>query len=156
MSTKATILDIADEIVADLNGLQSPTPPAVNPFLPFTFTAYRDYAPVFELKSMDSLIVVVCPRDKKMVIAGRPVVQQDDGIDIGIMMKPSNLVISSPASVLDPLMALVEQINDAIRFEAFGGSGWIESQNRPVYSAEHLRDLKQFTSVLQITLRRVR
>ena len=57
MSATASIIASCDALVAYLNSIQMPpvppitvppTPAAVNPFAPFTFTAYRDYAPVFE------------------------------------------------------------------------------------------------------------
>ena len=58
MSASASIIASCDALVTYLNAIQTPpappvtvppTPAAVNPFDPFTFTAYRDYAPYFQL-----------------------------------------------------------------------------------------------------------
>jgi len=165
MSASASTIAIADAIVTFLNSIQTPVAPATNPFAPFTFTAYRDYAPTFELTEMGTLHVVVCPRDKKQGVGGRSLGTrpQDDGIDIGILIKPANLdptaALSAQLAILDPLMLLVEQIADAVAFEDFAGSGWIATDNTPIYAADgpmSLRQCKQFTSVLKLTLRRLR
>lgn len=167
MSASASIIASCDALVTYLNAIQTPpappvtvppTPAAVNPFDPFTFTAYRDYAPYFQLTEMGTLHVVVCPRDKDTgKMEGRNSWLQDDGIDIGIMIKPANLDPTADRSaqlaIIDPLMLLVEQIHDLTTFQDFDGCGWIKTQNVPVYSAEHLRGWKQFTSVLRLTLR---
>lgn len=165
MSATATSIAIADAVVTYLNGLQ--TPPETNPFAPFTFTAYRDYAPSLQLTDPDigKLKVIVCPRDKKQGVGGRGLGTrpQDDGVDILILIKPSNYDPTADRSaqlaVLDPLMLLVEQITDAVAFEDFAGSGWVATENNPIYAADgpmSLRQCKQFTSVLHLTLRRLR
>ena len=151
MST-ASIIAIADAIVTKLNSVQVVVAPAVSPFSPFTFTAVREYAPTYRLEDMDTLHVVVCPRSKTTTMNGRANSLQDDVVDVGIMQRPSD----TSKTTLDALMLLVEQIADVLDFTEFGGSAWQASANEPVFAPEHLREWKQFSSVLSITVRRIR
>ncbi len=157
MSDQARIITVCDSLATYLNGkqaqAQTPPAPAINLFAPFTFVAYRDYAPIFQLEKMGPLTVVVCPRGKTTTMYTKSTAMQDDGVDIGILCKPANLDISSPKPILDPLMLLVQQIHDVVAFEDFSGASWIKTESAPLYSAEHLREWKQFTSVLRLTLK---
>jgi hypothetical protein len=152
----ASIITIADAIVTRLNAVQVVVSPAVSPFAPYTFTAKRDYAPVLELTELGTLRVLVCPMEQKSGVPSRKDVQQDDGIDIGILYKPSTYDQTSPSTTIDPLMLLVEQISDCLKFQTLGGSDWLAAVNSPIFDASDLREKKQFTSVLSITLRRRR
>lgn len=52
------------------------------------------------------------------------------------------------------LMGLVQEIAEFIRATGrFGDAAWIKTDNAPIYSQEHLGELRQFTSVLTLTLR---
>jgi hypothetical protein len=94
--------------------------------------------------------------EQKSGVPSRKDVQQDDGIDIGILYKPSTYDQTSPSTTIDPLMLLVEQISDCLKFQTLGGSDWLAAVNSPIFDASDLREKKQFTSVLSITLRRRR
>jgi hypothetical protein len=51
-------------------------------------------------------------------------------------------------------MALVQEIAEFIRSTGrFGDASWVRTENVPIYSQEHLAELRQFTSVLTLTLR---
>jgi len=136
----ALIADIADAVVTALNGHTFSQP----------FTAARAYRPVFDLKDMTDLHVTVMPKGVELTTAGRGLAQSDVQIDIGVQKK---LAVSDNAE-LDPLLGLVQEIAEFIRATGrFGGAAWVKTENTPIYSQEHLGELRQFTSVLTLTLR---
>ena len=136
----ARITDIADAVVAALNG--------------HTFsqvlTVARAYRPVFELQDMKDLRVTVVPKAVELTTAGRGLAQSDVQIDIGVQKK----LADTDDAEIDALMGLVQEIADFIRATGrFGDAAWIKTDNAPIYSQEHLGELRQFTSVLTLTLR---
>jgi len=136
----AMIADIAGAVVTALNGHSFSMP----------FTAARAYLPVFDLKDMKDLRVTVVPRGNEMSTAGRAIAQSDLQVDVAVQKKLS----TADAAEIDALMGLVQEIAEFIRSTGrFGESSWVRTQNVPIYSAEHLGELRQFTSVLTLTLR---
>ena len=139
----ARITDIADAVVAAMNGHTFSQ----------AFTAARAYRPVFELQDMKDLRVTVVPKAVELTTAGRGLAQSDVQIDIGVQKK-----LAAPGSTddaeIDALMGLVQEIAEFIRATGrFGDAAWIKTDNAPIYSQEHLGELRQFTSVLTLTLR---
>ena len=136
----AQITDIADTIVAALNGQMFSQP----------FTAARAYRAAFDLQEMKDLHVTVVPKGLEFVTAGRGVAQSDVQIDIGVQKK----LATGDDAEIDALMGLVQEIVEFIRAtRQFGDAVWVKSENTPIYSQEHLGELRQFTSVLTLTLR---
>ena len=136
----ARITDIADAVVAAMNGHTFSQ----------AFTAARAYRPVFELQDMKDLRVTVVPKAVELTTAGRGLAQSDVQIDIGVQKK----LADTDDAEIDALMGLVQEIADLIRATGrFGDAAWIKTDNAPIYSQEHLGDLRQFTSVLTLTLR---
>ena len=142
----ATVVDIADAIVAALNGHTFSQP----------FTAQRCYVPTFDLKEMKDLHVTVVPRGLEMSTASRSLLQDDVQIDVAVQKKlPADT--SGDNAAIDALMGLVQEIADFIRSTGrFGDAVWVKTENKPIYSPEHLEQLRQFTSVLTLTLRVMR
>ncbi len=144
----AVIVDIADAVVAELNGHTFSQ----------AFTAVRLYRPVFELADMKTLHVSVVLKGVEMQGASRSVVQHDYQIDVGVQKKlPTSP--SGDAAEIDALMALVEEIADFFRqrrLQEMPNVIWVRTENQPVYSLEHLEQLRQFTSVLTLTFRVLR
>jgi hypothetical protein len=141
----SVIVNIADAVVAELNA--SGLLPGV--------TAQRAYRPTFVLEEMKDLHVTVVPRGVEMSGVSRSMVQSDVQIDIGVQKKPMELVQAE----LDGLMALVEQIADHLRGRRLTGApdaSWVKTENNPIFAAEHLEQLRQFTSVLTVTYRVLR
>jgi hypothetical protein len=136
----ALIADIADAVVTALNGHTFSQP----------FTAARAYRPVFDLKDMTDLHVTVVPKGVELTTAGRGLAQSDVQIDIGVQKK----LASGDNAEIDPLLGLVQEIAEFIRATGrFGDAAWVKTENTPIYSQEHLGELRQFTSVLTLTLR---
>jgi len=137
----AVIIDIADAVVAQLNGTTFSQP----------VTAERHYQPNFELSEMSELKVSVVPRSLASKSLDRNRDSFDYLIDIAVQQKTD---MSRPA--LDALMALVEEIADLFRTQPLAGfpsARCTEVKNEPVYALEHLDELRQFTSVVTLTFR---
>jgi hypothetical protein len=136
----STIAAIADAVVAALNGHSFSQP----------FTAHRAYLPIYDLKDMADLHVTVVPKGVEMTTAGRGLAQSDVQIDVAVQKR------ADPANnaEIDALMGLVQEIAEFIRTTGrFGDAAWVKTENSPIYSQEHLGELRQFTSVLTVTLR---
>jgi hypothetical protein len=138
----AVITDIADAVVAELNGGGFSLP----------FTAARHYRPLFDLKDMQALHVTVVPKGVTIERLDRSRNQEDVQIDVAVQKKFS----TGDNAELDALMALVEEIADFFRLRrlaACPAAVWVKTENVPVYAPEHMDELRQFTSVLTLTFR---
>jgi len=137
----AVILDIADSVVAQLNGGSFSQP----------LTAERHYQPRFELSEMTELKVSVVPRSLASKTLDRNRGTFDYLIDVAVQKKTE----TSRAS-LDALMTLVEEIADHFRTQplaSYPNARCTEVKNEPVYALEHLDEFRQFTSVITLTYR---
>ncbi len=137
----ATILAIADAVVAEINGTTFSLP----------MTAQRHYQPKFELSELTDLKVSVVPR----ALSSKALDRNRDSFDFKIDVAVQKKTDMSPAA-LDGLMALVEEVADRFRkgsLSAFPSARCTEVENAPVYSLEHLEEFRQFTSVLTLTFR---
>lgn len=134
------IATIADAIVAALNAHAFSRP----------FTAERAYRPVFELVELKSLRVTVVPKSVEITTANRSTSQLDMQIDVGIQQK----LVAADNNEIDALMDLVHEIIEHIRTVGlFGSASLIKAENDPIYSVDHLGELRTFTSVVTLTLR---
>ena len=144
----ALIPDIADAVVTALNSHAFSQP----------FTARRCYVPAFDLKDMKDLHVSIVPRGVELSGASRSMTQTDVQIDIGVQQKlPADTV--GDQALIDALMRLVEEIADFFRTHRLTtcpNASWVKTENKPIYSPEHLEQLRQFTSVLTLTFRILR
>lgn len=140
----ATIIQISDAVVAQLNAATFSQP----------LTAARLYAPSFELPDMDVLHVTVVPRGITSASLDRSRDTFSYEIDLAVQRKTDG-----DQSSLDALMTLVEEIADHFRtgvLASFPAARCTDVKNVPVYSQEHLDELRQFTSVLTLTFCMVR
>lgn len=136
----ALISDIADALVTALNGQTFSQP----------VTAARAYRAAFDLQEMKDLRVTVVPKGLELITAGRGMAQSDVQIDIGVQKK----LATGDDAEIDELMGLVQEIAELIRTtRQFGDAVWVKTENTPIYSQEHLGELRQFTSVLTLTLK---
>lgn len=138
----ATIDAIADAVKARLNETPFSIP----------FTAERKYLPLFELPDMAMLRVTVVPKGLATTGLSRDTSQNEYAIDVAVQKKVST---EEPAEI-DPLCSLVEEIADRFQFRRLGEyptASWSKTENVPVYSVEHLEEMRQFTSVLTFTFK---
>lgn len=134
----SVIVDIADAVKDALSAAELSRP----------VTAERLFRPRFELSEMHSLHVSVVPRGVEIAAAGRGLDQRDVQIDVAVQKK-----LGDDAEV-PALLGLVEEIADLVRHtRRFGPAVWVRTENEPLYSVEHLGELRQFTSVLTLTCR---
>jgi len=137
----ASIVAIADAVTAELNGNSFSQP----------FTAQRLYLPVFDLQGMSQLKVTVVPKGITSASLDRSRDSFDYQIDVAVQKKTPNEIVA-----IDSLMLLVEEIGDYFRsnpLSSFPGARCPSVETLPVYSPDHLQELRQFTSVLTLTFR---
>jgi len=78
-------------------------------------------------------------------------------IDVAVQKKLHEADPDAIGTEIDALMGLVEELAEFLRTKRqFGDAVWVRTENSPIYSQEHLGELRQFTSVLTATLRVVR
>ena len=141
----ATLTEIAEAVKDELNAHDFSQ----------EFEAVRLYQPLFELPEMKTLHVTVVPRGVEMQVSSRSLVQHDYAVDVAVQKKFD----TDEAVERDPLMVLVEEIADFFRLrrlEVVPGAVWAKTENKPVYSQEHMEQFRQFTSVLTLTFRVLR
>jgi hypothetical protein len=141
----SVITDIADAVVAELN-VAAPT------LITGGFVAERHYRPVVDLRELAQLKVTVVPRGVTITPANRAGNQHDVQIDVAVQQK----VNDTDQESLDALMTLVERIGQFFsrrRLSSLPGAVWMKTENKPIYSAEHLEQFRTFTSVITLTWR---
>ncbi|MGE0606561.1 MAG: hypothetical protein AB7O62_05480 [Pirellulales bacterium] len=134
----ATIVEIADAVVADLNAATLSQP----------LSAQRLYVPSFCAQDLAELKVVVVPRAEDGSTASRSATQHEYTIDVGLLKRVPN---ATPAEV-DPLMLLTQEIGDYFRFRSPAGrtERWLRTEVRVPFSPEHMEQQRQFLAVLSI------
>lgn len=127
-----------------------------------SFTAVRAYVPYYLLEDLDTLRVLVVPRAITFARGSRSGAQQyDHEVFVGVLKRPPSTVLPDTAGEItwvDGLRYLTEQIADrclTIRLSD-PDVGCSEVRNEPVYAPEHLRERRQYTSLLTLRLRMLR
>lgn len=136
----ATLIDIANAVTNALNhaGLQP------------HFVAEMNLLPEFELKELRTLRVTVVPRAFKTAPQNRESSGREVTIDIGVQQKTAD------KEKLAELLQLVENIIDVFdrkRLTDYPKAICVKVENDPVYDPEHLREFRQFTSVITLTFK---
>jgi len=134
-------VDIAEAVKDAMNGHSFSQP----------FTATRQYRPTFELKDMAVLHVTVVPHAVELASLSRTKQQYDVQVHVAVQKKFKE---DSPAE-LDPLMDLAEEVMDFWRMRRLENAGatCVAVANAPIYSTEHMAELRQFTSLITLTFR---
>jgi len=119
------------------------------------FTSVRKYLPVYDLKEMKTLHVTVVPKALAKIVAGRKEITEGYTVDVAVQKK----VKVDDAAAVDPLMLLVEEIADFCMFHhpaGYPSAVCIKAENEPAWSYEHMKEFRQFTSVLTLTFKLIR
>lgn len=138
----SSLLAVSDAVVATINGAALGQP----------INAERLFLPQFELQEMNVLRVVVVPKDEERKPITRASKQATYRVDVGVLKK----LASTEATEIDPLCALVASIAalfDGKRLAALPNAICTVAKTEPVYSPEHLEQLRQFTSVVVLTFK---
>jgi len=145
----ATLTDIADAVVAELNGHT----------FSLSFTAARMYRPLFDLKELSTLHVTVAPAGFTVEPLDRARNQEEYVIDVAVQQAPDPL----DNAHLDPLAGLVEEIAAFFRLRrpaTYATAICIKAALAPGsdrgFLVEHLDEMRLFTSILALTFRVVR
>lgn len=133
------ITTIADAVVSELNSGSFSQ----------DFTAVRKALPAFTLSDMSALHVTVVPRAIENEIVSRAQDSHEVQIDVAVQKKLPGVDNTD----VDPLMTLVQEIADHLERKMMDSAYWRNTKNEPIYSPKHLREMRQFTSVLTLTYR---
>lgn len=137
----ATVLQIADAVVATLNALPD-----------LGLNAERKYVPVHEIKDLTAMRTTVVPRELSLVALSRHSDDFDYVIDVAVQKRVPGV---EPGN-LDPYMFLMEQILDAFRgrrLDQFDAALCVRATNLPIFEPTHLDEHRVFTSVVSLTFR---
>jgi hypothetical protein len=135
-----TVLQVADSVVAQLNGAD----------FEHEFIAERLYVPNFDLEDMKELRVSVVPRDVELLPHDRNHNKYHCRVDVAVQKKFSK----GTNEEIDPLVDLVEKIADEFRLKrlaSFQAARCVKAEHAVLYSSEHWEQLRQFTSLLTLT-----
>ena len=124
---------------------------ALNSEFPGEFVAERSWIPGKDLKDLGQLAVTVTPRAGTATAVTRTSKTDDVIVDIGIQKKLG----ADLDGEADELAGLAEDIFDWLWSErpALSGAKFIEAQHDPYVVAEHLQQLRVFTSLITVTYR---
>jgi len=142
----ALLVDLPQAIVNSLNAASFSK----------TFTATRAAVPLFARKEMSTLRVTVVPRKLDIAMLSRA----DDNHDVQVDVAVQSSLDEITNTAIDPFLDLAEELTAHLtRLNMSAGSSdylWVKSENEPIYSPEHIRELHQFTSVITITYREIK
>jgi hypothetical protein len=139
------LVQIADAVVAELNAVTFSQP----------LEAKRAYLPQFDLPEMKDLHVTVVPKGVTILPGSRSQNQHEVAIDVAVQKK----LEEANNTEIDALMGLVDEIAGRFRLkrlDSYPDAVWLKTEQQPIYSQEHLDQMRQFTSVLTFTFRVIR
>jgi hypothetical protein len=120
-----------------------------------TFTAQRGYLPNFQLKDVAALRVIVVPRGQTFEQNDETGWSREIAIDVGFLRKLPGRPIETgfeDNADIDGLMQLVTDVADWLLDVEVLGFQVSNVENDPIYDPEHMREWRQFTSVVTVTL----
>ena len=104
------------------------------------------FVPEFELKELNKLKVVVVPAETEYKTLSRSVTEKIFKISVGILKR------TDEAKIPD-LMELSENICKQFQHKRFENFICFKVENAPIYSIEHFRERRQFTSVITLSFK---
>jgi len=136
----ATIIDIANAVTADIN----------RGSFDIEFTAAMLLLPEFELKDMKTLKVTVVPKAVKSENLTRDTSSREVQVDIGVQQKTADSErIAALLKLVEDIIAVFERK----RLTDYARAVCVKGENDPVYDLEHMRQMRQFTSVITLTFK---
>ena len=142
--SNALIVQVADAIQVDL---------AAHAFSQ-AFVPAVLFKPEFSTIELATLRVSIVPSSNDSKLLVRAKTESDFVIDVAVQKKISDEDVDVRA-----MLFLVDEIETFLttkKLTTLPTVTWIGATNKPVYSTEHLRQEKVFTSVLQVTYRALR
>lgn len=136
------LVQIADAVAASLNGGNFSQP----------FEAKRLHQPSFDLAELDELRVSVVPKSQGISAASRAGSSYDCAVDVGVQKRVDPADLPQVDALLDLVEEMIEHLNGQ-PLEDVPGAAFLSIKWEPVLVAEHLDQLRVFTSVVTITYR---
>jgi len=140
----AVITDIADAVAKALNEAPEET-------FSLDFEAIRRNEPTFDLEQLKDLVVCVAPKSISETPASRSSFQTDYAIDVGVLKRVAD------QDEQDGLLEFMDELRRFFRWRTLRigdmAATCVKTENEPPYWPNHLRELRQFTSVLTLTFR---
>jgi len=133
-------LDIADAIVAELNGQSFSEP----------LTVTRRVLPKHELAELKPLIVTVVPKSVAIANITRQSSSYEVAIDIGIQQKIGKDTDTEVTRLSGIVTEIVTFLNRK-QLSGFSAARFKTIVNEPVYAPEHLSEKRLFTSIVTVT-----
>jgi hypothetical protein len=133
---------LADAVVSELNSAA----------FSLDFVARRWYRPRFEPADLKTLQISVVPRSLVIEAASRIDDSHEYHIDLAVQQK----LDAETAEEIDPLLELVEEIARYFRLRrpaAMPSALCVKVESEPIYAAEHLEELRCFTSIITLSFR---
>lgn len=149
----ATVIDIADAIVADLNAGS----------FSMSFTAERWYVPIRDLKDLTNetqptiSVVPLTILGTLLTRGGAYMEQYDIAVGIQKSIGKGQMANTDIIAVCDPLMTFCEQIMNFFAAKAllsYPTAFCTQHKLEPIYSPEMLDEKRLFTSILTLTFKR--
>ena len=106
------------------------------------------YFPTFDLRDLDDLRVVVVPNSTEYKTVSRERHEEILKVQIGFLKRGSE-------ENLGDLLRIVEKIGLGFLNRKLGGATCVCVAYNPIYSPEHLRERGQFTSIIELTFRKI-
>lgn len=106
------------------------------------------YFSTFDLRDLDDLRVVVVPNSTEYKTVSRERHEEILKVQIGFLKRGSE-------ENLDDLLRIVEKIGLGFLNRKLGGATCVCVAYNPIYSPEHLRERGQFTSIIELTFRKI-
>ncbi len=112
------------------------------------YNAEVQYFPTFDLRDLDDLRVVVVPNSTEYKTVSRERHEEILKVQIGFLKRGSE-------ENLDDLLRIVEKIGLGFLNRKLSGATCVCVAYNPIYSPEHLREHGQFTSIIELTFRKI-
>jgi len=106
------------------------------------------FAPEFDLRNLETMRIVVAPHSTEYKALTRTAHEELIKIQIGVLKRCSEDELSA-------MLPFVETLGLSFLNKKLGGAMCVGVAYDPIYSAEHLRERRQFTSVIELTFKLV-
>ena len=113
--------------------------------------AERKYEPTRSLQDFQDLQVTVVPSARRKSIVGRNGTQRDIDLDVAIQKKLN----AADSAEIDPLDDLSDEVSDWLLRRKITDFRCIAVEDKALWSPDHLKEKKLYTSVMTATFRRI-
>lgn len=113
------------------------------------YHAEVQYSPEFELRDLDTMRIIVVPTATEYKTLSRSAHEELLKVQIGILKRATE-------DDLPELLRFSEELGIGFLNKKIAGATCLVVAYNPIYSADHLRERGQFTSVIELTFKQIR